>query len=124
MELSLNDKLALRLFSSREKQAAYQVLCGMMAVDGDRDPREKRIIEDCMAVMNFTDSERVASRSLSVSQQLQIIKSMDTAQKIVLTKCLANVSIADGIVTREENALFMYLLNLLDLPVDPDDLYK
>ncbi len=96
----------------------------MMAVDGNRDPREKRIIEDCMAVMSFTESERVASRSLSVSQQIQIIKSMDTTQKIVLAKCLANVSIADGIVTREENALFMYLLNILDLPVDPDDLYK
>ena len=77
-----------------------------------------------MAVMNFTESERVASRSLSVNQQLQILKSMDYLQKIVLAKCLANVSIADGVVTREENGLFMYLLDILDLPADPDDLFQ
>ena len=124
MNLSSSDKLALMSFSSLERQATYQVLCGMMAVDGDRDPREKRILEDCMAVMNFTESERVASRSLSVNQQLQILKSMDYLQKIVLAKCLANVSIADGVVTREENGLFMYLLDILDLPADPDDLFR
>ncbi len=123
MALTSSDKLALMTFSSRERQATYQVLCGMMAVDGDRDPREKRIIEDCMAAMNFTESERVASRSLSVSQQLQILKSMDQLKKVYLAKFLAQVSVADGVVTREENGLFTYLLNVLDLPLDPDDLF-
>lgn len=37
---------------------------------------------------------------------------------------LANVTFADCVVTREENGLFMYLLDILDLPADPDDLFQ
>ena len=37
MDLSVFDKMALSTFSPLEKQSLYQLLCGAMHVDGNRD---------------------------------------------------------------------------------------
>ena len=46
MDLSAIDRLALSTFTPEEKQSLYQLLCGAMHVDGNRDARELAIISE------------------------------------------------------------------------------
>ena len=44
MDLNFFDKMALSTFTSIEKQSLYQLLCGAMIIDGNRDAREIAVI--------------------------------------------------------------------------------
>ena len=122
MDISHIDRLALSRFSSEEKQSIYQRLCGMMIIDKEPDPREKRIIEEVVDIIGLTQSERQASRAMNTQRQLNVLKSMDTLKKCYLAKLLAQVALADGVVTREENVFFNYYTQMLGLPADPENL--
>ena len=122
MDISYIDRLALSQFSSEEKQSIYQMLCGMMIIDKEPDPREKRIIEEVVDIIGLTQSERQASRAMNTQRQLNVLKSMDTLKKCYLAKFLAQVALADGVVTREENVFFNYYTQMLGLPADPENL--
>lgn len=122
MDISHIDRLALSRFSSEEKQSIYQMLCGMMIIDKEPDPREKRIIEEVVDIIGLTQSERQASRAMNTQRQLNVLKSMDTLKKCYLSKFLAQVALADGVVTREENVFFNYYTQMLGLPADPENL--
>ena len=122
MDISHIDRLALSRFSSEEKQSIYQMLCGMMIIDKEPDPREKRIIEVVVDIIGLTQSERQASRAMNTQRQLNVLKSMDTLKKCYLAKFLAQVALADGVVTREENVFFNYYTQMLGLPADPENL--
>ena len=122
MNISHIDRLALSRFSSEEKQSIYQMLCGMMIIDKEPDPREKRIIEEVVDIIGLTQSERQASRAMNTQRQLNVLKSMDTLKKCYLAKFLAQVALADGVVTREENVFFNYYTQMLGLPADPENL--
>lgn len=122
MDISHIDRLALSQFSSEEKQSIYQMLCGMMIIDKEPDPREKRIIEEVVDIIGLTQSERQASRAMNTQRQLNVLKSMDTLKKCYLAKFLAQVALADGVVTREENVFFNYYTQMLGLPADPENL--
>ena len=93
-----------------------------MIIDGNTDPREKMIVEDIVNIINLTPSERVASRSVPRDTQVRILKNMDTLKKCYVAKFLAQVALADGCVTREENYFFNYCTQILGLPNDPDEL--
>ena len=122
MDISHIDRLALSRFSSEEKQSIYQMLCGMMIIDKEPDPREKRIIEEVVDIIGLTQTERQASRAMNTQRQLNVLKSMDTLKKCYLAKFLAQVALADGVVTREENVFFNYYTQMLGLPADPENL--
>ena len=122
MDISHIYRLALSRFSSEEKQSIYQMLCGMMIIDKEPDPREKRIIEEVVDIIGLTQSERQASRAMNTQRQLNVLKSMDTLKKCYLAKFLAQVALADGVVTREENVFFNYYTQMLGLPADPENL--
>ena len=122
MDISHIDRLALSRFSSEEKQSIYQMLCGLMIIDKEPDPREKRIIEEVVDIIGLTQSERQASRAMNTQRQLNVLKSMDTLKKCYLAKFLAQVALADGVVTREENVFFNYYTQMLGLPADPENL--
>lgn len=116
MEISIYDKMALAQFTSVEKQSMYQLLCGAMVVDGNRDSREIALINEVSKIMNFTVAEQQASRSLSGETMINILRSMDDFKKIYVAKFMAQVLLADGIVTQKEEQFFMYMKDLLQLP--------
>lgn len=123
MNINYIDRIALsQFYSSEEKQSIYQMLCGMMIIDKDADPREKRIIEEVVEIIGLTPSERQASRVMSNERQNIVLKKMDTLKKCYLAKFMAQVALADGVVTREEDLYFNYYTQMLGLPADPDDL--
>lgn len=46
MNFNYFDRVALSTFTSLEKQSLYQLLCGAMMIDGNRDSREIAIINE------------------------------------------------------------------------------
>ena len=52
-----------------------------MVIDGDRDPREKAVIEHVMELIGLTDQERQASRLSSTESQIATMKAMDESKK-------------------------------------------
>lgn len=121
MELNLSyyDKMALASYTSAERQALYQMLCGMMIIDGYSDPREKAVIEEVIAAINLSSQERIASRTISTEEQMKTLKDMEMVKKCYVAKFLAQVALADGKVSREEQLFFSYYSKVLGLPENP-----
>lgn len=118
LNLSFFDEMALSTYSSMEKQSLYQLLCGAMIVDGNRDPREISIINEVKRVMNITPAEIEASRKLTEAVMDNCLRNMDKMKKLYVGKFMAQVILADGVVTQKEELFFNYIRHKLDIP-DP-----
>ena len=116
MEITIYDKMALSQFTSIEKQSMFQLLCGAMMIDGKRDSSEVAIINEISRIMNFTVEEHQASRSLSAETMTKVLRNMDDFKKIYVAKFMAQVILADGIVTSKEEQFFIYMKDMLQLP--------
>ena len=46
--------MALSTFTSIEKQSLYQLLCGAMIIDGNRDAREIAVINEVKQIMGIS----------------------------------------------------------------------
>ncbi len=112
----LHERIVLSSFTSKEKQAFYQLLCGAMIIDGVRDPREIAVIEKAMQMVGLTDSERQESRKSTTEEQIAVMRAMDNSKKVMLGKWMAQVILADKEVAQIEDRWFNYMLNLLNIP--------
>lgn len=106
MDLTFFDKMALSEFTSLEKQSLYQLLCGAMIVDGNRDTREISLINEVNKVMNITVADVEDSRKLTEPQIVSILRGMDKLKKAYAAKFMAQVILADGVVTQKEEKFF------------------
>lgn len=116
MELSPLDKIIVSSYTSLEKQSIYQLLCAAMAIDGERHPLEKQVIEDVAYEINLTSSEREASRLLNQNTMNSALCNMSDNKKIYLGKFIAQVLLADGKVTPMEDKFASYIFSTLQIP--------
>ena len=116
MELNYFDRLALSAFTSLEKQSLYQLLCGAMMIDGNRDSREIAIINEVNQIMGITVADVEASRNLSEPAMTNCLRNMDTMKKAYVGKFMAQVILADGVITQREEQFFYYMKQKLGLP--------
>lgn len=116
MNLSALDRMILSQYSSIEKESIYQVICAAMIIDGDRDPRERRLIEEIVDTIGLTDAEREASRHLDQPTMSRVIRNMNDLQRAYVAKFIAQVILADGKVTEREEKFFYYICSELNLP--------
>lgn len=118
MNLSVLDKMILSQYSSIEKESIYQVVCAAMNVDGDRDPRECKLIEEIVDTIGLTGAEREESRRLDQPTMARAIRSMNELKRAYVAKFIAQVILADGKVTAIEEKFFFYICNELNLPYE------
>lgn len=116
MNFSYFDQMALSTFTPIEKQSIYQLLCGAMMIDGNSDSREVAIIKEVNQVMKITNADVEASRRLSEQTMTNCLRNMDTMKKAYVGKFMAQVILADGIVTQKEEQFFYYMRQRLGLP--------
>ena len=116
MDLNYFDKMALSTFTSLEKQSLYQLLCGVMMVDGQRDPREVAFINKVNQIIGITTSDVETSRKLSEPTMTNCLRNMDTLKKAYVGKFMAQVILADGVITKTEEQFFYYMKQKLGLP--------
>lgn len=116
MELNYFDRVALSSFTSLEKQSLYQLLNAAMIIDGNRDSREIAIINEVNKVLGITVTDVEASRKLSESAMTNCLRNMDTIKKAYVGKFIAQVIIADGVITQREEQFFYYMKQKLGLP--------
>jgi uncharacterized tellurite resistance protein B-like protein len=116
MNLTSLDRMILSQYSSLEKESIYQIVCAAMSIDGERDPREIRVVNEIVDVIGLTESEREASRRLDEPTMSQAIRSMNEIKRAYVGKFIAQVILADGKVTQREQFFFDYLFQHLNLP--------
>ena len=116
MDLNYFDRMALSSFTSLEKQSVYQLLCGAMMIDGNRDSREIAIINEVNQIMGITVADVEASRRLSEPTMTNCLRNMDTLKKAYVGKFMAQIILADGVITQKEEQFFYYMRQRLDLP--------
>lgn len=121
MYLSAIDKMVLSQYSSIEKESIYQVVCAAMIIDGERDPRELRLVEEIADIIGLTPQERNASRQLDEPTMTRTIQNMSDIQRAYVAKFIAQMILADGKVTDREELFFNILVNKFNLPQDPDN---
>lgn len=116
MDLSVFDKMALSTFSPLEKQSLYQLLCGAMHVDGNRDASELAVISEVNRLVGISSADIEASRKMSETTMTSCLRNMDTLKKAYVAKFMAQVILADGRVDQKEQMFFGYICQKLDLP--------
>ncbi len=116
MDLNSFDRMALSAFTSLEKQSLYQLLCGVMIVDGNRDSREIALINEINKIVGITTADVEASRRLSEPAMTNCLRNMDTLKKAYVGKFIAQMVLADGVITKKEEMFFYYLKEKLGLP--------
>ena len=105
MDLNYFDRMALSSFTSLEKQSLYQLLCGVMIVDGNRDSREIALINEINKVVGITTEDVEASRCLSEPIMTNCLRNMDTLKKAYVGKFIAQFQISH-IMSHISNFLF------------------
>lgn len=116
MDVSYFDKMALSAFTSLEKQSVYQLLCGAMMIDGNRDSREIAIINEVNQLMRITVEDVELSRKLSEPTMTACLRNMSTLKKAYVGKFIAQVILADGVITDKEEQFFYFMRDRLGLP--------
>ena len=116
MELNYFDRVALSTFTSLEKQSLYQLLNAAMIIDGNRDSREIAIINEVNKVLGVTVTDVEASRKFSEQTMTSCLRNMDTIKKAYVGKFIAQVILADGVITQREEQFFYYMKQKLGLP--------
>ena len=116
MELNYFDRVAISTFTSLEKQSLYQLLNAAMIIDGNRDSREIAIINEVNKVLGVTVTDVEESRKLSEQTMTSCLRNMDTIKKAYVGKFIAQVIIADGVITQREEQFFYYMKQKLGLP--------
>ena len=116
MDVNYFDRVALTNFTSLEKQSLYQLLCAAMVIDGERDSRELALIGEVNRIIGITTADMEASRRLSESVMTNCLRNMDTLKKAYVGKFVAQVVLADGVITQREEQFFYYMKQKLDLP--------
>lgn len=86
-----------------------------MIIDGRRDSRKIAIINEVNQVMQITVADVEASRKLTEPTMINCLRSMDTLKKAYVGKFMAQVILADGVVTQHEEQFFNYMRQRLDL---------
>ena len=116
MDLSYFDTMALSAFTSLEKQSLFQLLNAAMIIDGRRDSREIALINEVSSIIGITMADVQASRNLSEPVMTNCLRNMDTLKKAYVGKFIAQVVIADGVITSKEEQFFYYMKQKLGLP--------
>lgn len=116
MNLNYFDRVAFAIFSSLEKQSLYQLLCATMIIDGKRDSRELALIGELNRILGITTADMEASRRLSEPEMTNCLRNMDTLKKAYVGKFIAQIILADGVITKREEEFFYYMKQKLDLP--------
>ena len=116
MNLNVFDRMALSTFSPLEKQSLYQLLCGAMHIDGNRDASELAIISEVNRLVGISVTDIEASRKLSEPTMTNCLRNMDTLKKAYVAKFMAQVILADGRIDQKEQQFFDYIYQKLDLP--------
>lgn len=116
MDLTYFDRMALADFTQLEKQSLYQLLCAAMIVDGQRDSRELALIAEVNKIIGITTADIEASRRLSEPEMTSCLRNMNSLKKAYVGKFVAQVVLADGVITQREEQFFYYMKKKLGLP--------
>ena len=116
MDLTYFDRMALANFTPLEKQSLYQLLCAAMIVDGQRDSRELALIAEVNKIIGITTADIEASRRLSEPEMTSCLRNMNSLKKAYVGKFVAQVVLADGVITQREEQFFYYMKQKLGLP--------
>ena len=116
MDLTYFDRMALANFTPLEKQSLYQLLCAAMIVDGQRDSRELALIAEVNKIIGITTADIEASRRLSEPEMTSCLRNMNSLKKAYVGKFVAQVVLADGVITQREEQFYYYINNKLGLP--------
>ena len=109
MDLTYFDRMALANFTPLEKQSLYQLLCAAMIVDGQRDSRELALIAEVNKIIGITTTDIEASRRLSEPEMTSCLRNMNSLKKAYVGKFVAQVVLADGVITQREEQFFYYM---------------
>lgn len=118
MELSLMDKMVIpELFSPKEKQSLYQVMCAVRQIGGHHIDQKESHIKEVMSIVGISSSDQVQSRSLTQHQMTSILKSMEDIKKLYFAKFVSLTALIGGVSEKEE--LFLnWLYSDINIPKD------
>lgn len=118
MELSPMDKMILPgLFSPRQKQSLYQVMCAVRHIGShDMQAKEKHIYE-VMSITGISPSDQTQSRTLSQPQMISILKQMEDSQKLYFAKFVSITGLIGGI-TQKETMFINWLYSEINVPTN------
>lgn len=116
MELSPMDRMVLpNLFSPRERQAMYQVMCAVRQFGTHAQGEKLQVIREAMNICNISAVDQEQSRKLTQPQMMQILKSMEDINKCYFARFCSLVALAGG-NSPKETMFLNWLYEEIDVP--------
>lgn len=115
MEIPYEVRNMFRTFSSLEKQATYQIMCGVMIVDKNVDPREQQVVSEISEAMGLTKADIIASRSKTPEILSEVVRKMPEDKRFLVARAISTIALADGKVLNIEEAFVQHLAKQLNL---------
>lgn len=100
------EKLYLQQYTVQEKRAMCIFFMEAAHADNKIHPKEVEVINEIFSVINITKTDLEASQSIPMNSALDLLSRMSEIKRIYFGKCLANIIIADGNISPEENELW------------------
>lgn len=108
--------ITIQSFTNEEKQATYQVFCGVIKADGVVVQAENNMLSELRKLFNITDEHVINSRKYSIEDIVNIHRNMQDLKKMFLIKYMAQLCFVDGTVHPEEESLVFNYAKLINCP--------
>lgn len=116
MNLSVLDQQIIpQLFSNKEKQSIYQVMCAVRKIGAHHMVEKENVIHEVMQVTKITPSDQVQSRLLNQQQMISILTAMDEIKKMYFAKFISLVALEGG-NTQNETLFVNWITNEIGVP--------
>ena len=118
MELSQMDQMVIPgLFSPKEKQSLYQVMCAVRQIGNHHMDQKESHIKQVMSVVGITANDQMQSRSLTQPQMTSILKAMEDIKKLYFAKFVSITALIGGVSEKEE-IFINWLYSDINVPTD------
>ncbi|MDN0051753.1 hypothetical protein QVN91_01985 [Bacteroides caecigallinarum] len=116
MELSPMDRMILpNLFESKERQALYQLICGVRLIGKHHMVEKENYIYDVTQVVGISSQDKEKSRSLTREEMVMTMKNMEDIKKLYLAKFASKVALIGGI-SQQETIFLNMLYKEIEVP--------
>lgn len=100
------EKQYLQQYTVQERRAMCIFFMEAAHADNIIHPKEVDAINEIFGIIGITKADVNASQSISMNAALDLLSRMSEIKRIYFGKCLANIIIADGNISPEENELW------------------
>ena len=105
------------MFTPRERQSLYQVMCAVRQIGKHHLEQKLQHIHEVMSITGITPTDVAQSRALTEPQMISILKQMSDTKKLYFAKFISMTALIGG-CTENESKFSNWIISEIEVPTD------